>query len=760
MKLFFFLYYIVNELDVFAYVTTGGKVNLYFPPNPQEQSSSQSISTHSLNINRTITCLEFCSLEDEDELEKKEKQILLHRPKTKETKKDKDKNKGARVNIQRKSDVLFIGCETSLMCYDIMGNRTLFDREITEGVLSMTCGRFSTFIEPLCLAGGNCNIIGVDINGEDKFWTVLGGNTICMALGDFNKDDKNELFIGTDDFTIRIYKDEEPILEINENTKIVIISPIEDEFFMYGLETGTIGLYKGNVKAWTKKEKGFCTTIEIGDFRNEDTYEALVGMSTGKIIFLDANSGKEILNFYVQNPISKFFYGDFRLSLSQINEESEKEAKKNEEEDEDEKDQIICFTENGEVYGYCYGEKNYNLVNREYFSKDKKVSQEELNEYEKLIKEKNRLLDEIEDLAVKESNKSKINAPKVGNELPQDLQVNIDLESNDEDKCADLIIEAPEGVVIKMVIIVSEQIYQGETFVKYPKDETNKAIVQIKNKKDRNINLHIKVLVGINSFLDDYQVLEFNKIIPKYCFYILLREENEYTSKIEQGINIEYNDRIDRIIILLESLFNIPKSDLETFKKNEKSYTIRFRSLRTDKILEISVKGKKLSILTDEIELCGNLVQDLSNYLNEENLNPNISYPLYAKSYEEIFNRIEILDYERNHFNINMSDIITNIKDLFVKAEDNRLIDNIRGFRDYFRKIDVQNAQLLDEFEKRSDKYQQLLSDLKNVNEMIQLGSNLKCGSFKKEMVAACRKCIKNKAYQLLMKIIATGDTR
>ena len=54
--------------------------------------------------------------------------------------------------------------------------------------------------------------------------------------------------------------------------------------------------------------------------------------------------------------------------------------------------------------------------------------------------------------------------------------------------------------------------------------------------------------------------------------------------------------------------------------------------------------------------------------------------------------------------NINMTDIITNIKDLYVKAEDNRLIDNIKGFEDYFRKIDVQNAQLLDEFEKRSEK--------------------------------------------------------
>ena len=699
-------------------------------------------------------------MEDEEELEEKEKQKRIHRVKTKEakTKKDKDKDK-IENEIERKSDVLFIGCETSLMCYDIMENKTLFDREITEGVLCMVCGKFSSFKEPLCLAGGNCNIIGVDINGEDKFWTVLGGNTICMDLGDFNKDNKNELFVGTDDFTIRIYKDEEPILEINENTKIIIIAPIEDDYFIYGLETGTIGLYKGNIKTWSKKEKGYCTSIYLKDFIKEETYEALIGMSTGKIILLDANTGREILSFYIDHAVSKFFYGDFTLSLRQMNENIN--DNKNIEEDDDEKDQIICFSENGDVYGYCYGEKDYIVTEREFISKDKKVSEQDLNEYEKLIKEKNRLLDELEDLAVKESNKSKINAAKEENNIPSDLTVNIDLESNDEDKCADLILEATKGGIIKMIIIVSEQIYQGETFVKYPKDETSKAIVQIKTKKDLNINLHIKVLVGMNSFLDDYQVLEFNKIIPKYCFYILLREENEYVSKIAQGISLDYNDRVDRLIIFLEASFNIPKEDLNSFKKDDKTYRIRFRSLRTDKILEINIKdGNKLSILTDQIELCGNLVQDFALFFNVENLNTNIHYSIYAKSYEEIFNRIELLDNERNHFNINMSDIITNIKDLFVKAEDNRLIYNIKGFRDYFRKIDVNNAQLLDEFEKRSDKYQQLLNDLKSVNEMIQLGSNLKCGTFKKAMVTECRKCIKNKDYKLLMRIISTGESK
>ena len=612
----------------------------------------------------------------------------------------------------------------------------------------MACGKFSKYSMPLCLAGGNCNIIGVDINGQDIFWTVLGGSAICMTLGDTNKDEKNELIIGTDDFTIRFYKDEEPINEVNENTKIVIISHIEDEYFIYGLESGSFGMYKLNNKIWSKKEKGFCISIICGDFNNDESYECLIGMTTGKILMLDANSGKEILNTMLENSVAKFFYGDFILNQKLINEN----------EDEDEKSQIICFTENGEVFGYIYGDEKFLPLKRQFTSKDKKVNEEDLKKYESLLQEKEKLLEELEKIAVKDSNKSKINSPKDDITLPNDTKIVIDLESNDECKCADLIIESSEGSIIKMVIIISEQIYKKETLVKYPKEETNKVIVQIKTQKDLNINLHIKVLVGTNYYLNDFQVFEFNKIIPKYCFYIILRDEKEYESKVDQGISFEYNDRIERLILFLSSSFNLAKNDVESFKKDDKTFRIRFRSLRTEKILEISVEnGNILKILTDEMELCGNLLQDLALFLKQDNIDTNFKYNKLAESYSPIFDRIEILDKERNHFNINMSEIIGIIKDLFVKAEDNRLIDNIRSFKEYFRKIDVKNIELLDEFEKRSEKYNQLLLDLKSVNQLIQMASNLKVGNFKKVITNGCRDCIKKKDYKLFMKIISNG---
>ena len=397
-------------------------------------------------------------------------------------------------------------------------------------------------------------------------------------------------------------------------------------------------------------------------------------------------------------------------------------------------------------------------IQSHFIPKDKSVEQKDLNKYESLLQEKNDLMSKLEDLAVKESNKAKINSPKDDIVLPKDTSVNIDLQSNNENKCADLIIESTIGTIVKMVIIISEQLFKGETYVKYPSQETNKVIIQIKTKKDLNINLNIKVLVGKSFYLEDYQVFEFNKIIPKYCFYILLRDDIEYKEALIQGITFQFNDRIDRLILWLEANFNIPKKELDVFRKDDNNYCIRFSSLRTDKILEISVKNNQLNILTEEVELCGNIFQDMSVYFKMNEINTLIRFDQVVKEYNEMIDRISELDKQRNQFNINMTEIITFIKDLFVKAEDNRLLDNIPSFMDYFRKINVRNLELLDEFEKRTKIYEELISYLKKINESIQTFSNLKSGKYKIQMINDCRDCVRKKNYQLLLKIFASGE--
>ena len=632
------------------------------------------------------------------------------------------------------------------MCYDLNQNKTLFDRDIMEGVYCMVYGQYSSYPEPICICGGSYNIIGIDINGEDKFWTVLGGNAICLKLNDINNDGANELIVGTDDYTIRFYQNEDNINEINENTKIIEVEYIDNTVLAYALENGTIGCYKGNDRLWRKKEKGYVTSILVIDFNKDNYYEILCGWSTGKLQMLETSQGRILIETDLNKSIAKMFYDNILLGSS-----NNIYNKYN---------QLLVLTNNGEVYGFDYS-LNERIIKNKFIAKDKKVLQKDLNKYESSLQEKTELIKKLEDLAIKESNKSKINSPKDEIVLPKNTTVNIDLQSNNDFKCADLIIESSENTVIKMVIIQSEQIYKGETMVKYPNKETNKVIIQIKTKKDMNINLHIKALVGKSYFLDDYQVFEFNKIIPKYCFYILLRDDISYKNDVIQGINFRFNERIERLILWLETFFNIPKKELETYRPNENTYNIRFMSLRTDKILQISVKNEKENILeisTEEMELCGNIFQDMCTYFNITDLDTNINYKKIVNKYSENINRISELDQTRNQYNINMTEIIQLIKDLFVKAEDNRLLDNIKDFKDYFRKINVKNLELLDEYEKRTKAYEQLISDLKVVNEIIQIFSNLKAGKYKNEVVNQCRNCIRKKNYNLLLKILSTGN--
>ena len=83
----------------------------------------------------------------------------------------------------------------------------------------MNCLAFGTFPEvgaPMIVAGGNCSITGFDDDAEERFWTITGDNASALEFLDWDEDGKDELLAGSDDFSIRVFKNEEMIQDINE----------------------------------------------------------------------------------------------------------------------------------------------------------------------------------------------------------------------------------------------------------------------------------------------------------------------------------------------------------------------------------------------------------------------------------------------------------------------------------------------------------------------------------------------------------------
>ena len=133
-----------------------------------------------------------------------------------------------KLDPMSQQDMLFIGSKTNLLAYgnksifayhilkDVENNKDLFDKEVSDGVSCLTFGTFPNIGAPMIVAGGNCSLTGFDIAADERFWTVTGDNAASIQFLDWDEDGDEELIVGSDDFSIRVFKSEEMIFDIQE----------------------------------------------------------------------------------------------------------------------------------------------------------------------------------------------------------------------------------------------------------------------------------------------------------------------------------------------------------------------------------------------------------------------------------------------------------------------------------------------------------------------------------------------------------------
>ena len=108
---------------------------------------------------------------------------------------------------------------------------------------------------------------------------MTGDNVCSLALVDFNMDGINELIVGSEDFDIRVFKDDEIIYEMSETEAIIAIVPLSGAKFGYALANGSVGVYDKSFRSWRikvrlgqvfgKEEEEACSRMLWNAFRVE-----------------------------------------------------------------------------------------------------------------------------------------------------------------------------------------------------------------------------------------------------------------------------------------------------------------------------------------------------------------------------------------------------------------------------------------------------------------------------------------------------------
>nr|KAG5709090.1 hypothetical protein BaRGS_028546 [Batillaria attramentaria] len=183
-----------------------------------------------------------------------------------------------RLTDGSEKDTLVVGTATNVMAYDVDNNTDIFYRDAPDGANAIVVGRLGSIESPVAIVGGNCSIQGFDQKGEETYWTLI---------------------VGSEDFDIRVFKEDEIMAEMTET-----------------------------------ESKNQAISIHGYDLDSDGVEELITGWSNGKIDARSDRTGEVIFKDNFSQAVAGIVQGDYRMDAGSTVE------------------QLICVSVDGEVRGY------------------------------------------------------------------------------------------------------------------------------------------------------------------------------------------------------------------------------------------------------------------------------------------------------------------------------------------------------------------------------------------------------------------------
>ncbi|XP_067090308.1 Bardet-Biedl syndrome 2 protein homolog [Osmerus mordax] len=623
-------------------------------------------------------------------------------------------------------DTLLVGSQTNLLAYDVHDNADIFYREVTDGANAIVLGKLGDIKSPLAIIGGNCALQGFDYEGNDQFWTVTGDNVRSLVLCDFTGDGKNELLVGSEDFDIRVFREDELVSEMAENETVTSLCHMHGSRFGYALANGTVGVYDRTARYWRIKSKNHAMSIHAFDLNADGVVELITGWSNGKIDARSDRTGEVIFKDNFSSAVAGVVEGDYRMD-GQI--------------------QLICTSVEGEVRGYLPASKELkgNLM-------DSSVEQDLIRE---LSQRRQNLLLELRNYD--ENAKAVAGSSEGDNQMgviPANTQLQTALAVRPATEAQkahiELSISTPNETIIRAVLIFAEGIFEGESHVVHPSAQHLSGCVRVPiiPPKDIPVDLHIKAFVGGKNSTQ-FHVFEITRQLPRFSMYDLTSDLAS-AAPPSGRVNFSINDRPQRVVMWLNQNFLLPEG--------MDSPEVTFCSLRGGGLLTVSMASSgQITLSTDDIDLAGDLVQSLASFLAIEDLQTEADFPVYFEELRSTLTEVDEFHSVHQKLTAAMADHSNHIRNMLVQAEDARLMGDMKTMKKRYIELYDLNRDLVNEYKIRSNNHNALLARLKAVNQAIQRAGRLRVGKPKNQVIAACRDAIKNNNVNALFKIMRAG---
>lgn len=274
----------------------------------------------------------------------------------------------------------------------------------------------------------------------------------------------------------------------------------------------------------------------------------------------------------------------------------------------------------------------------------------------------------------------------------------------------------------------------------------------------------VKAVVGHRSSTQDH-VFEVDCRIPRFG-HMLFTPLANIGDVPKAHCTFTTTERVNRISMYISNAFCADSDNPLTADMMNatidglKAGFVSIRPDRTVMVVEMVPEDShyKMTLYCDDMELVGDIIQDLCRAIRIENLEALADFPHEMESFLTVLKDVQSHNATRQKMSAEIADSSNLVKTLVIKAEDARICGDIQLMAKMYSQLFDLNGELIGEYNKRALNHQALLTSLKEVNIMIQKAARLRMGSPKANVIAACRKAIKANLIQELFRIISLGD--
>jgi Bardet-Biedl syndrome 2 protein len=373
--------------------------------------------------------------------------------------------------------------------------------------------------------------------------------------------------------------------------------------------------------------------------------------------------------------------------------------------------------------------------------------------------------------------------------IAPDTEIACTLTPSMEEKRLLLIMNTNNETVIKSAVIYGDRVFESGCFMvtmqpnhsqksTSNRGDDRKRIGQItanqssmrlplEFQKDLECTLSIKAMVGHLSSSQNH-VFELSHRIPKFASYLYVPTASirPHSHSQQHTTFILRDHRIQRLILWLNQAFLL---EFEPNTKRQHTVDISFVSLRNGEYLTLqfqcdaakhsnsnsggSANDSRIAVklITDNLTLCGDIVQDIAHYLAITDLHTTCCFEKEFETLRTNMERVHNFNHIRNRLSVDIASNTASIKNLLVQAQDARIQSNYDQFKQLFSECFQLNQQMLGEFNSRSSNHRLLVQALKAINQTIDKMSRLRVGKYQKITVKLARSAIKKNNVEALI---------